>query len=124
MPAPIHAAPRADGQPSAADFSSNPSQPQLPIRISESERERAERRADDSWREPEMLLESLSALAGSGPAGTWAADVVRQIRALGPAVAGGSDESTSILERLADLNRQAPQLADEDFGQAARPQTS
>ncbi len=112
MPVPIHAAPRADGQPSAADFRPNPSQPQLPIRISESERERAERRADDSWREPETLLESLNGLAASGPASTWAAEVVRQIRALGPAVAGGSDESTVILERLADLNRQAPQLAD------------
>jgi hypothetical protein len=112
IPTPIHAGPQAGAQPSAADFRPNPSQLQPPIRTSESDRERAERRADDSWREPDTLLESLTGLAAGGPAGPWATEVIRQIRALGPAVAGGSDESTSILERLADLNRQAPALAD------------
>ena len=105
MPAPIREAPRTDVQP-------NPAQPAMPLRISESERERAERRADDSWREPDTLLEGLKGLAASGPTSAWAAAVVRQIQALGPAVAGGSDESVGILERLADLNRQAPQLAE------------
>ena len=100
MPTPIYAAPRADVQ------------SQLPARISESDRQRAERRADDSWREPETLLESLKGLASYGPASAWSAEVVRQIRALGPAVAGGWDESSGILQRLANLNRQAPQLAE------------
>ncbi len=105
--------PLRDG--SQAGMQPNPNQPQLPIRISESDRERAERRADDSWREPETLLESLNGLAtaaAGGPASTWAAEVIRQVRALGPAVAGGLDESTGILERLANLNREASQLAE------------
>jgi len=112
IPTPIHPGPQAGDQPSAAEFHPNPNQLQPPIRTSESDRERAERRADDSWREPETLLESLNGLATGGPTSTWAIEVVRQIRALGPAVAGGSDESTGILERLANLNRQASQLAE------------
>ena len=112
IPGPIHSAPQAGVQPSAADFRPNPGPPQPPTRISESDRQRAERRADDSWREPETLLESLNGLTAAGPVRQWAAEVIRQIRALGPAVAGGSDESVSILERLADLNRQATQLAE------------
>ena len=57
------------------------------------------------------MLESLSGLAAAGPTSKWATDVVRQIRALGLAVTGGSDESVTILERLAELDCQAPQLA-------------
>ena len=57
------------------------------------------------------MLESLSGLAAAGPTSKWATEVVRQIRALGLAVTGGSDESAAILERLAELDCQAPQLA-------------
>ena len=76
-----------------------------------SQRRRAERDADDTWRDPETLLENLSGLAAAGPTSKWATEVVRQIRALGLAVTGGSDESVAILERLAELDCQAPQLA-------------
>ena len=116
IPAPIQAAPHGDIQPSAENFQPDQNQ-QLPLqlpsppRISESDRQRAERRADDSWREPETLLKSLNDLPATGPTSRWKAEVVRQIRVLGPAVAGGSDESTAILERLVELNRQAPELA-------------
>ncbi len=71
----------------------------------------AKARAEDFWHEPETLIENLGGLAGTGPAGKWAAEVLRQIRALGPAVVAGSKTSTAILQRLVALDREVPELA-------------
>ena len=62
-------------------------------------------KVDDSWREPEALIENLNELTG-GPAGKWAVAVLRQVAALKPAVAAGSDEATAILDRLDQLSQQ------------------
>jgi hypothetical protein len=106
MPTPLREAPRPEASPAAGQFRPNPDQPSGSIRISDSEL-----RADHSWHEPETLLEDLKRLAASGPTRAWANEASRQVRALGPAVSGGLDEASGILERLAELNRQAPQLA-------------
>ncbi len=79
--------------------------------VSPSESASAPRRADDSWREPAALLESLKDLTAAKPTSQWAAEVVRQIRALGPALTGGTAEAEDILGRLKELDRQAPELA-------------
>ncbi len=73
---------------------------------------RATRRVDDSWREPETLIEMLRPLAANGPASKWATQVIRQVNALGPALSRGPHDATAILKRLAELNRQADKLAD------------
>ncbi len=67
--------------------------------------------SDNAWHEPETLIRSLNQLSGNGPAARWAVEVLRQIRALGPAVAGGSDEAPAILDRLTALSDQAMQSA-------------
>ncbi len=64
-----------------------------------------------SWQVPESLLESLRSLASSSSTKKWANETIRQVRALGPAIAGGSDEAIAILERLTVLDRQATQIA-------------
>jgi hypothetical protein len=94
---------------------------QIPREILESEldldtlapnrREAVGRSVDDGWREPTALLESVKALATSAPTNKWATEVIDRIRALGTAMSGGSDESVTILERLAQLDYQAPSLA-------------
>ncbi len=71
----------------------------------------AERKADDSWPEPTALIEQLQLLSDDGPQRRWAEEVLRHIRALGPAVDGGSDEAAAIVGRLADLERRAHELA-------------
>ncbi|MBU4272463.1 MAG: hypothetical protein KKA28_11440 [Planctomycetes bacterium] len=71
----------------------------------------AERKTDDSWPEPTALIERLQLLSGDGPERRWAEEVLRHIRALGPAVNGGSDEAAAIVGRLADLERRAHELA-------------
>ena len=111
IPSPIRATPHEDVQPPKNGPSPDANQPQFLSQPPASQRQRAERNADDAWRDPETLLESLSGLAAAGPTSKWATEVVRQIRALGLAVTGGSDESAAILERLAELDCQAPQLA-------------
>lgn len=68
-------------------------------------------KADEAWHEPETLIRSLKQLSERGPAARWAVEVLQQIRTLGPAVAGGSDEAPAILDRLAALNDQAMQSA-------------
>jgi hypothetical protein len=112
MPAPIREAPGGGRPTSGAQSQPTRDQPAIPIRISESEQERADRRVKDSWQEPETLLLALNGLAASKPTNGWAAAVLRQIRALGAAVADGSYEANGILQRLAELNRQAPELAE------------
>ena len=65
-----------------------------------------EQKVNDSWQEPEALVASLNALAGS-PASNWATAVLRQLAALKPAIAAGSSDAAAILDRLAELrNRQ------------------
>ncbi len=71
----------------------------------------AERKPDDSWPEPTSLIEQLQLLSDDGPQRRWAEEVLRHIRALGPAVDGGSDEAAAIVGRLADLERRAHELA-------------
>ena len=76
------------------------------------ESEESKPRSDEfSWQEPEALLESLKSLASSAPTKKWATETIRQLRTLGPAVTGGSDDSIAILERLSLLDRQAMQMA-------------
>jgi hypothetical protein len=112
VPSPIRTVPQEGVQFPAGVMYPDTDQPRSLIPTSpELQRQRAERSADDRWREPETLLESLNGLAAGGPTAKWAAEVVREIRALGSAVAGGSDQSGAILERLAELDCQAPQLA-------------
>ncbi len=70
-----------------------------------------EQKVNDSWREPEALIAGLKELAGT-PAGNWAATVLRQLAALKPAMAAGSDETTAILDQLDQLSQQpAPMSA-------------
>jgi hypothetical protein len=108
LPAAINPVPRDSVQPA----SEKPFPATDPLgEVSKTPSERAKRDADDSWREPETLLESLNSLATAGATSKWATEVIRQIRALGPAVASGSNESVAILDRLTELNRQVPQLA-------------
>lgn len=68
-------------------------------------------RIDDGWREPETLLESLRGLTVLGPTSKFATEVIHWIKRLGPTMAGGSDESVAILETLAKLDSQTPELA-------------
>jgi hypothetical protein len=109
IPSAIRAAPHDELQPSDAlvypDTSRMRANEPLP------ERRPVQLNADDSWREPETLLESLNELASARPTSQWAADVERHIRTLGRTVANGSNEAAAVLERLADLDRQAPELA-------------
>ncbi len=69
----------------------------------------AKQKVDDSWQEPEALIASLNELNGT-PAGKWSAAVLRQLAALKPAIAAGSDEATAILDRLDQLSQQTVPL--------------
>ena len=89
------------------------SRPQSPSR-------RAKQKVDDSWQEPEALIASLNELDGR-PAGKWAAAVLRQLAALKPAMAAGSDEATAILDRLDELSQQTRAVDREAFRQGIRP---
>jgi hypothetical protein len=64
-----------------------------------------EPKVDDSWCEPETLIASLYELANS-PAAKWGASVLRQIRALKPAIAADPDEAVLVLDRLDKLSQQ------------------
>jgi len=82
-----------------------------------------DRKLDDSWYEPETLIGNLNELA-NGPAGKWAAAVLRQLGTLKPAIAAGSDEATAILDRLEELSQQtlplAAKLSDKTFARKWR----
>ena len=111
IPSPRGAVPPADIRPSEEIDYPTINQPDALRHIPTLEREYAERGADDSWQEPETLLRSLDVLAKAGPTSPWAAEVARQVRALGHAATGESDQTAAILERLAKLKDQVPQLA-------------
>jgi hypothetical protein len=68
-------------------------------------------RPADLWHEPETLIASLQQLSGNAAAGPWASAVMLEIRKLGSAIGGGSDQATAILDRLAELDRETPELA-------------
>jgi hypothetical protein len=68
--------------------------------------------AESRWREPNAFIESLNELVGKGPAGVWAAEALRQLRALGPAVEAGPDQATAALDQLSKLNGQVSQQAE------------
>jgi hypothetical protein len=85
--------------------SPSPSTPPTP------KRQTPKPRAEDYWHDPDTLIENLGSLASSGRAGKWVTDVLQQIRALGPAVGGGSKASTAILRRLTMLDHEVPELA-------------
>jgi hypothetical protein len=110
IPSAIRAIPHDEVQlsPEVSDPEASRSRSNVPA----PEREPAQRSADDSWREPEALLASLADLANAKPTSQWAAEVVRQVRALGHAVTAGSTEAAAILDRLTKLNGQVPQLAE------------
>jgi hypothetical protein len=80
-------------------------------RLQSSRTQSASARAEEIWHEPQALIENLSGLTGSGPTSKWATEVLRQVRALGPAVLARSKSSTAILQRLAALDREVPELA-------------
>ncbi|MEN6558644.1 MAG: hypothetical protein ABFC54_10735, partial [Thermoguttaceae bacterium] len=65
----------------------------------------------DAWCEPEVLLESLKTLAEAKPTEPWAAEVMRQIRALGAAMSKNAGPTKPILDRIAELNRRASEVA-------------
>jgi hypothetical protein len=67
--------------------------------------------AKDLWYEPETLIANLRELRFNPAANTWTAAVLQEIRGLGPAIVGGSDRPTKILDRLAELSRETPALA-------------
>lgn len=71
----------------------------------------ASARAEEIWHEPQALIENLSGLTGSGPTSKWATEVLRQVRALGPALLARSKTSQDILQRLVGLDREVPELA-------------
>ena len=79
---------------------------------------------NDLWYEPETLIASLKELNAKGPAANWAAAVLQQIRALGPAIVAGSDEATAILDQLAELSRQTQPLAAEALRQGVCPKVA
>ena len=109
IPAMIHSAPHEALQtsPDALDPDTTPAHPKMPA----AEHKPVQRPADDSWREPEVLLESLKELAGAKPTSHWAMEVTRQVRAMGPAFRERSNEAAEILDRLVKLNGQVGQLA-------------
>ena len=91
---------------SATDSTPEPTPQATPLLVAKAQH-MPQSNGNDLWREPETLIVSLRELNGNGAAGKWAAAVLQQIRALGPAIIGGSDEATAILDRLAELYRQA-----------------
>jgi hypothetical protein len=108
IPAPIRAAPHDVIQPSTETPYPNTDEPQSESKV---DAPHGRRSADDSWREPDTLLETLKPLETTAATSKWAKQVVGEIRALGPAIAVGSKESKVILDRLAELQRQTPELA-------------
>ena len=111
IPAPLRTAPHDMVQPSADAVHSDTNRPNRPLNAPAAQRDRVDHDVDDSWRDPETLLATLKSLADAGPTGKWASEVIRQIRALGPAVASNSNRSTTILKQLEKLSEQVPQLA-------------
>lgn len=109
IPSPVRATPHEDVQPPKNSPAPNqsPTVPKPPV----VPHQHPARTADDTWRDPETLLEGLGSLAAAGPTKKWASDVTGEIRALKLAVTSGSDESVAILERLAELDCQASPLA-------------
>ena len=61
---------------------------------------------------PEVLFGQLDVLAWSCETGEWARSTARQVRRLCRAMAGGSDEAVSILQRLDELALRADGLED------------
>ena len=112
IPSPVRATPHEDVEPPKNGLSAEANRPPSVAQPPASPRPRAGRDPADAWRDPTTLLESLNGLAAVGPTSKWATDVARQIHALGLAVTAGSDQSAAILERLADLDCQTPQLAE------------
>jgi len=113
--------PSASQEPHASPSSSKPSD----VPVSDPGRQEKDSKPHEKlWHEPETLLHSLEALGVEGPTGLWAAEVARQIRRLGPAVADGTNEAEVILERLAKLNEQvvssAASLDDKSLARAWR----
>jgi hypothetical protein len=67
---------------------------------------------NDSWQEPTALISSLNELAAAGPTTPWAADTLRQVRALASTMKGNRNDATAILDRLVKLDIESPKLAD------------
>ena len=111
IPSPRGAVPQSDIRPSEETDSPTTNRPDALSHIRALEREYTECQSDNSWQEPETLLQSLDVLAKAGPTSVWAAEVAHQVRALGPAADAEADRTTAILERLAELREQSPQLA-------------
>ena len=65
----------------------------------------------DWWCEPASLITSLHTLADGGPASHWAAAVLQQIQALGPAIAVSPDKAMKIVDRLDALTLESESLA-------------
>lgn len=74
-------------------------------------RKKAEHNVDDSWKDPETLLEDLRELAAIEATSRWAKETIAQITALGAAMGKDADQSSAALKRLENLRDQTPQLA-------------
>ena len=113
IPSPIHVSPRENSKSSieAIEALAPDDLLQSSATTKATRRDRAERNADDGWREPETLLKDLNALASTAETKTWASEVIRQIQALGKAISGHSEQSAALLEQLAERESQARLLA-------------
>jgi len=103
-----------DVRPAGETFYPDTNQPHPLSKITppRKESEETKRHPEEAlWQVPESLLENLKGLTSSSTTKKWANETIHQVRVLGPAVAGGSDESIAILERLTILDRQAMQMA-------------
>ncbi len=85
--------------------------PAAPIGTAVAESRGVTQKVDDSWLEPETLIETLNELASIGPTSRWAAETVQQIKAFGAAANSHSPDAPKLLARLLELERQASQLA-------------
>ena len=63
------------------------------------------------WREPEALFDHLERLAWDCQPGAWAREVARLVRKLGRAACEGSNETSSLLDRLSQLAVESDQLS-------------
>ena len=111
VPSAIQAVPREHGKPQKEITYPSTEESEASAASSSPLQKPTAQRIDDGWREPETLLEGLRGLTVMGPTSKWATEVIRWIKKLGPTMAGGSDESVAILETLAKLDCQVPELA-------------
>ncbi len=83
-----------------------------PLGPSHPERFNSAQEQSSLWTEPASLLSLLDEIGKSKQLSDWAAETIRLVHELGPAITGGSDQAGAILDRLADSRLEAQRLAD------------